>query len=59
MRGAKSESPLLTWRMAAELFTRPQPVTPVMVALFAIVPVYLYIGNVVSKWAVNVPALRL
>jgi len=36
------------WRAAAQLFTRPQPVTLSMAALFSIVPVYPVIGVFVS-----------
>jgi len=45
--------------MAAGLFTRPQPVTIPMVALFAIIPVYLVIGDLVSGGPVHAPELAL
>lgn len=41
------------------MFTRPQPVTVPMVALFAIIPVYLFIGDLVSGWTVYAPELAL
>ena len=36
---------MAAWREAAALFRRTQPVTPAMVALFAIIPAYLFIGG--------------
>jgi len=56
--GARDEGPL-GWRAVAELMTRPQPVTISMVALFAIIPVYLYIGVLVHGGIVHVPELAL
>lgn len=56
---AMSESPRLTWSMAYGLFTRPQPVTVPMVVLFAIIPFYLVIGDLVSGWPVHSPELAL
>jgi membrane-associated phospholipid phosphatase len=43
------------WRAAAQLFTRPQPVTLSMAALFSIVPVYLVIGVFVSRSTLHSP----
>ena len=56
---ATLDSPPLTWRAIAELFTRPQPVTIPMVTLFAIIPIYLYIGAVVSHGSLHAPELPL
>jgi len=47
------------WSAVAELLRRPQPVTIPMVALFAIIPVYLYIGAMVHGRIVHVPELAL
>src|SRR5688572_14904491 len=47
------------WRALVELMTRPQPVTVEMVALFAIVPVYLVIGAWVQGGVVHVPEVGL
>ena len=50
----------LGWRDIAELFKRPQPVTLPMVALFSIVPAYLFIGEVFRATpTVYVPELAL
>ena len=48
-----------TWREIAEVLSRPQPVTIPIVALFAIIPFYLYIGSVVSHGVVHVPEVAL
>ena len=48
-----------TWREIAEVMRRPQPVTLPIVALFAIIPLYLYIGSVVSGGVVHVPEVAL
>jgi len=45
--------------MVAGLFTRPQPVSISMVALFAIIPVYLVIGVFVSHGPLHTPELAL
>jgi membrane-associated phospholipid phosphatase len=47
------------WSAVVELMTRPQPVTISMVALFAIIPIYLYIGVLVHGGIVHVPELAL
>jgi len=47
------------WSAVVELMTRPQPVTIPMVALFAIIPIYLYIGVLVHGGIVHVPELAL
>lgn len=39
----------LGWRDAVELFKRPQPVTIPMVVLFAIIPLYLVIGDLAAQ----------
>ena len=44
---------------ALRLFKRPQPVTVSMVALFAIVPIYLVIGDFVAGGPVHAPELAL
>lgn len=50
----------LGWNAVVDLMTRQQPVTLPMVALFAIVPVYLYIGELVQHGEViHVPELAL
>ena len=49
----------IKWRAVAKVFTRPQPVTIPMVLLFAIIPLYLYIGVSVSRWTLHVPELAL
>ncbi len=46
-------------REAARLFTRTQAVTIPMVTLFAIIPGYLVIGVIVSRWNLHSPALAL
>jgi membrane-associated phospholipid phosphatase len=47
------------WHEALELMTRPQPVTVPMVALFALIPFYLYIGELVRGGPLHVPELAL
>jgi membrane-associated phospholipid phosphatase len=47
------------WSEVMELMTRPQPVTIPMVALFAMIPFYLYIGELVRDRTLHVPALAL
>src|SRR5258708_10877434 len=47
------------WRVVGEIMTRPQPVTVPMVALFALIPFYLVIGNAVGGGPVHVPELWL
>jgi len=57
-----SSSPVFSpssWREAAALFGRPQPVTIPMVALATIMPFYLYIGHLVRGGPVHVPAIAL
>lgn len=46
-------------RIALGLFKRPQPVTVPMIALFAIIPAYLVIGDFVSGGPVHAPAVAL
>ena len=48
-----------SWREAASLFRRSQPVTPSMVALAVTMPFYLYIGSVVHGGPVHSPASAL
>ena len=47
------------WRRAAELFRRPQPVTLPMVALFALIPFYIFIGHSIPGRTVYVPEVFL
>ena len=47
------------WRALVALMLRPQPVTLEMVALFAIIPVYLVIGGWVQGGVVHVPEIAL
>lgn len=47
------------WRDVVELMTRPQPVTLPMVLLFALIPLYLFIGNLFPDRPLNVPELAL
>jgi membrane-associated phospholipid phosphatase len=48
------------WRRAMELFARPQPVTFSMVALFALVPCYIVIGQyLIPGRTVHVPEVYL
>lgn len=47
------------WREAMELMTRPQPVTMPMVTLFALIPFYLYIGELVRGRTLHVPGIAL
>lgn len=54
---ATVESLRVSVRMAARLFTRPQPVTAPMVALFAIIPGYLVIGELVAGGRLHAPDL--
>lgn len=42
-----------------QVMTRPQPVTLPMVALFSIIPLYLYIGFLVQDRTLHVPELAL
>lgn len=51
------ETLLITWREIAVIFRRPQPFTLPMFLLFAIIPVYLIIGVIVSDWTLNSPEL--
>lgn len=46
-------------RAAATLFARPQPVTIPMVALFAMIPFYLVIGQHVSEQTLHSPLLAI
>jgi membrane-associated phospholipid phosphatase len=48
-----------TWRQVAGIFTRPQPVTIPMVALFAIIPFYLFIGGAMPGRTLHAPELAL
>lgn len=48
-----------SWSMVAKVFTRPQPVTIPMVMLFAIIPLYLYIGVLTRGRMTHVPELAL
>lgn len=49
-----------SWRGVRELMTRPQPVTLPMVALFALVPMYLVVGEFVSTGrTLHVPEIGL
>ena len=57
-----SSSPVFSaasWKAAASLFRRPQPVTLPMVALATIMPLYLYIGHLARGRRVHVPAIAL
>lgn len=47
------------WSAARELMTRRQPVTIPMVALFSLIPFYLYIGELVRDRTLHVPELAL
>lgn len=47
------------WRDMMELMTRPQPVTIPMVLLFAIVPFYIFIGDLFPDRPLHVPELAL
>ncbi len=47
------------FRAAAALFRRPQPLTPAMVLLMAIVPLYLVIGSIVIDGPLHVPEIEL
>lgn len=47
------------WSDIGKVMTRPQPVTLPMVALFAIIPFYLYIGALVEGRILHVPELAL
>lgn len=47
------------WSAVKELLTRPQPVTIPMVALFSLIPFYLYIGELVRSRTLHVPELAL
>ncbi len=49
----------LTWRDMVKLATRPQPVTVPMVALFAIIPIYLFIGAPGAGQTLHVPEIAL
>ena len=48
-----------TWRAIAQLMARPQPVTAPMVVLFAIIPLYLVIGLMVSNATLHAPELAV
>ena len=48
-----------TWQEMLGLFARPQPVTVPMVVLFAIIPLYLFIEDVVADSPVHMPAMAL
>ena len=57
-----SSSPVFSaasWKEAAGLFRRSQPVTPAMIALAVTIPFYLYIASVVHGGPVHVPAMEL
>jgi len=57
-----SSSPVFSgasWREAAGLFRRSQPVTPAMVALALTIPFYLYIASLVHGRPLHVPAMDL
>jgi hypothetical protein len=56
---ATPESTRQTWRLVAGIFTRPQPVTIPMVALFAIIPFYLFIGGAMPGRTLHAPELAL
>lgn len=47
------------WDAIVKVMTRPQPVTIPMVALFSIIPLYLYIGSLVRGRTLYVPELIL
>jgi membrane-associated phospholipid phosphatase len=47
------------WGAIVKVMTRPQPVTIPMVTLFAIIPLYLYIGSLVQGRTLYVPELPL
>lgn len=49
----------ISWRAIVKVMTRPQPVTIPMVALFSIIPFYLYTGHLVRGRILHVPALAL
>jgi membrane-associated phospholipid phosphatase len=60
MQAVRDPDPPLGWRDAAALFTRTQPVTWPMVAMFSIVPLYLFIGGTFRATpTVHVPAIAL
>ena len=60
MQAAQDPDPRLGWRDAAALFKREQPVTWPMVAMFSIVPLYLFIGGTFRATpTVHVPAIAL
>lgn len=47
------------WRGIVKVMSRPQPVTIPMVALFAIIPLYLYIGSLMPGRILHAPELAL
>lgn len=56
---APASSSRFEWKVVAAIMTRPQPVTIPMVLLFAIIPWYLVIGDVVAGGPVHVPELPI
>ena len=56
---AASDAIRLEWSGIVKVMTRPQPVTLPMVALFSIIPLYLYIGALVQGRTLHVPELAL
>ena len=49
----------ISWRTVARSLTQPYPVTAPMVALMLLVPVYLFIAEIVSGRTLHVPELAL
>lgn len=47
------------WAVIREILTRPQPVTVPMVALFAIIPFYLFTGAALHGRELHIPAVDL
>ena len=47
------------WHVVRQILTRPQPVTVPMVALFAIIPAYLFIGAAFRGRELHVPEIAL
>lgn len=57
--GAERYQGRVGWRDVVELMTRPQPVTIPMVLLFALIPFYLFIGDLFPDRPLHVPELAL
>lgn len=49
--------PAVIWRTVADVFARPYPVTWPMVALLAVVPGYIFIGDWAAGRTLHVPAI--